>query len=50
VEAETLALRTPKLLHSYGDRVIVSGLADGERLLDQRLPGAHLGMPVQLSR
>ena len=49
VEAETLALRTPQVVYSYGNQVVASGLLDGERLVNQRLPGAHLGMVVRLA-
>ncbi|MBI1193950.1 MAG: HlyD family efflux transporter periplasmic adaptor subunit [Bacteroidetes bacterium] len=50
IEAETLALRKPNVVYSYGKQVVASGLVDGERLVNQRLPGAHLGMVVRLTQ
>ena len=37
-----------EVIHAYGDLVVISGLSNGSRMVDQDLPGAYTGMIVSV--
>lgn len=47
LDGDELGLRSVNIVHENRDSMLISGLEDGTELIDQVVPGAHVGMKVQ---